>query len=164
MLAAPKRLCDKHIPPHFSSQHLSLHVLTLQLDDEPSKLATHYSPGQREFFKHVVSSMNGMAHGCHSRQPAIYIPPRSSVLAAHYMEEPFNACVARLPSVFQPHLASFCTSAPDLILWDPFETGAVRHFVVFCYAQLETIAADVTAENGVGSAPGIQLLNMDLGR
>eukprot|EP00775_Hariotina_reticulata_P011380 gene11380-11529_t len=52
------------------------------LDDEPSKLATHYSPAQREFFKHV----------------------------------------------------------------------------------LETIAADTTAENGVGSAPGIQLLNMDLGR
>jgi hypothetical protein len=28
----------------------------MQMSDEPSKLATHYSIGQREFFKHVVRS------------------------------------------------------------------------------------------------------------
>jgi hypothetical protein len=38
----------------------------------------------------------------------------------------------------------------------------VRMFV--CYSQLEAIAVDPDAEGGVGSASGMQLLNMDLSR
>jgi hypothetical protein len=33
-------------------------MLCLQMSDEPSKLGTHYSIGQREYFKHVVSALH----------------------------------------------------------------------------------------------------------
>jgi hypothetical protein len=37
-------------------------LICLQMSDEPSKLGTHYSIGQREYFKHVVRTPALLVH------------------------------------------------------------------------------------------------------
>jgi hypothetical protein len=50
---------------HHQRRHNPLSITPTQLDDAPSKLATHYKHGQREFFKHVVSWGGLVWHTAH---------------------------------------------------------------------------------------------------
>jgi hypothetical protein len=136
------------------------------MSDEPSKLGTHYSIGQREYFKHVV------------RLGTAFAPQQTGMLLHQLLCGTAGRLAARrlgLDGNRQPCHVHPGYGYTFVHCIGPFQHHKLLSFECNCLMsasflfscippQLEAIAIDPDAEAGVGSASGMQLLNMDLSR